>query len=132
MIEYLEPADVYRVVERFGFHLRDAGLLSSALARPSSSMYDVDAYVSLDEKAAALLESLCRNHALVDGNKRMAWTATVLLLWINGFDHDFTADEAFELVVGVASGEIDIASSAGRLSARRRPRTNRSQPSLKH
>ncbi|GAA0996570.1 type II toxin-antitoxin system death-on-curing family toxin [Subtercola frigoramans] len=131
MTEYLGLDDVYRVVERFGFDVRDAGLLSSALARPSSSMYGVDAYVSIDEKAAALLESLSRNHALVDGNRRTAWTATVLFLWINGFEHYFTADEAFELVVGVASGSTDLASSAARLSVLRLPRMSPPQTSLK-
>ena len=112
MTRYLDLDDVYRVIERFGFHIRDAGLLSSALARPSASMFGVDAYASIDQKAAALLESLVRNHALVDGNKRTAWTAMVLFLWINGFQHDFELDEAFELVVGVAEGRCEMTDTA--------------------
>ena len=54
----------------------DAGLLASAVARPQSSVFGQDAYPGVWEKAAALMESLGRNHALVDGNKQLAWTAT--------------------------------------------------------
>jgi len=50
-------------------------------------------------KAAALMESVARFHPLIDGNKRTAWTLMVLMLWINGCRHDFSTDEAFDLVV---------------------------------
>ncbi len=70
MTQYLEAADALQVTERYGFYVRDAGLLASALARPSASMFGTDAYATFDRKAAALLESLVRNHPLVDGNKR--------------------------------------------------------------
>lgn len=64
----------------------DPGLLASALTRPSMSVFGADAYSSLERKAAALLESLARNHVLVDGNKRLAWTATMVFLRTNGSD----------------------------------------------
>ncbi|WP_235835625.1 MULTISPECIES: type II toxin-antitoxin system death-on-curing family toxin [Arthrobacter] len=59
-----------------------------------------EAYSGLAVKAAALLESVARFRPLIDGNKRTAWTLMVLLLWINGYRHDFTTEEGFGLVVG--------------------------------
>lgn len=63
---------------------------------------------ALELKAAALLESLARNHLLVDGNKRTSWRLMVMFLWLNGFRHDFTTDEGFELIIGVASGVLAL------------------------
>lgn len=112
MTLYLDLEDALFVVERLGFHVRDAGLLASALARPATTLWGADAYPDLPTKAASLLESLARNHPLIDGNKRLAWTLTVLLCWINGYSHDFGADEAFDLVLGVAQGAIEIDEAA--------------------
>ena len=75
-----------------------------------------EAYPKLPLKAAALLESVARFHPLVDGNKRTAWTLMVLLLWINGYRHDFTTDQGFELVVGVAKGTITLTDSAAEIT----------------
>jgi death-on-curing protein len=82
----------------------------------------VDAYPELAVKAAALLELVARFHPLVDGNKRTAWTLMVLLLWINGYRHDFTTDEGFDLVVGVAAGTVDLLDSAAEISRHLVPR----------
>lgn len=112
MTRYLTIDDALQVLGRFGFHARDAGLLASALARPATTVFGTDAYETLELKAAVLLESLARNHALVDGNKRTAWTLTVLFLWINGYHHDMDTDTAFELVLGVARGELEPADAA--------------------
>lgn len=117
MTVYLELDDALIAVRRLGFHLKDPGLLASALARPGTSVGGVDAYPAFEMKAAALLESASRNHALIDGNKRTAWTLVVLFLWINGYRHDFPTDEAFELVVGVASGRIGLDESARAIAA---------------
>jgi len=119
--EYLSLEDGLLIVRRLGFHVRDIGLLSSAIARPAASLFGKDAYQTLDRKAAALLESLARNHTLADGNKRTAWTSFVAFLWINGSKHTFTTDEAFELVIGVASGQIDLDESEQRIASRRVP-----------
>lgn len=119
MTRYLELNDALQVTQRFGFHVRDAGLLASALARPAASMFGTDAYATFDRKAAAMLESLVKNHPLFDGNKRTGWTLMVLFLWINGYEHDFTADEGFDLVIGVADGEIDLDESERRIAAHR-------------
>jgi death-on-curing protein len=77
-----------------------------------------DAFGSLEMKAAVLLESAARNHPLVDGNKRTSWTLMVLFLWLNGYRHDFTTDDAFDLVVGVAEGRLDLENSSARIGAR--------------
>ena len=105
---YLEIEDALQVIDRYGFHGRDIGLLASALARPATTVMGAEAYPHLATKAAALLESVARFHPLIDGNKRTAWTLMVLLLWINGYRHNFTSDEAFELVMGAAAGNIDL------------------------
>ena len=73
----------------------------------------VEAYAPLAVKAAALPESVARFHPLIDGNKRTAWTLMVLMLWINGYRHDFSTDAAFDLVVGVAAGDVSLEASAG-------------------
>jgi death on curing protein len=77
----------------------DYGLLDAAVARPRATAYGVDAYPDLYSMAAALLQSLARNHALVDGNKRTAWASAWTFLYINGIelssDYDVDAAEAF-------------------------------------
>lgn len=64
--------------------IRDVGLLEAALARPRASAFGSDAYATLTEKAAALLHSLAKNRALVDGNKRLALAGTIAFLGLNG------------------------------------------------
>lgn len=113
MTRYLDLDDALHVIERFGFVAHDAGLLASALARPAATLEGAALYDSIELQAASLLESLAQNHALVDGNKRTAWTFTILFLWINGLAHDFDADAAFDLVLGVGQGRIALKDSAG-------------------
>jgi death-on-curing protein len=87
--------------------IRDVGLLESALARPRASAFGEDAYPTIHEKAAALLHSLARNHALVDGNKRLALAATIAFYGMNGMRLTLTNDAAYELVIEIASGELN-------------------------
>jgi death-on-curing protein len=87
--------------------VRDVGLLESALARPQASAFGSDAYPDPHTKAAALLHSVASNHGLVDGNRRLALAAMIAFLGINGWRLTLTNDEAYELVVAVASGELD-------------------------
>ncbi|MDR6791977.1 type II toxin-antitoxin system death-on-curing family toxin [Pseudarthrobacter oxydans] len=122
MTAYLDIEDALQVVDRYGFHIRDVGLLASALARPATTVMGAEAYPELVVKAAALLESVARFRPLVDGNKRTAWTLMGLLLWINGYRHDFTTDEGFDLVVGVAAGTIDLPNAAAEISRHLVPR----------
>jgi death-on-curing protein len=105
--EYLDLDDLLEIArEAVGgdVSVRDYGLLESALARPSASAFGQDAYPDLHLKAAALLHSLARNHALVDGNKRLAWTACRTFLAINGQWISAPEDERFDFVIRVATG----------------------------
>ena len=95
--------------------VRDLGLLSSAAARPSSGFGEFEAYPSLFDKAASLLHSLVRNHALVDGNKRLGWTAMVVFCDINGTWIEAAEDEAYDLVIAVAEGRLDVPEIAASL-----------------
>jgi len=115
--EYIEPEQAIAATEHLGLHIRDHGLLFSALARPSASMFGEDAYPDLATKAATLLESLARNHPLFDGNKRFSWYLTLAFCALN--DHQVTLSEgdAFELILGVAQGKTDLAASAEALGA---------------
>lgn len=87
--------------------IRDCGLLESALARPQASAFGDDAYPGDHQKAAALMHSLARNHALVDGNKRLALAATIALLGMNGIRLPVSNDQAYDLVISVATGVLD-------------------------
>lgn len=95
--------------------VRDVGLLISAIERPAATLFGVDAYPSLSAKAAVLLESLVRNHPLVDGNKRFGWTATVVFVALNGVRLEMPDDEAFDLVVDAAAGRLTADIIAARL-----------------
>jgi death on curing protein len=87
--------------------VRDYGLLESALARPQATAFGSDAYPGLDAKAAALLHSLARNHALIDGNKRLALAATIAFYGVNGCRLTLTNGDAYELIMSVAEGKLD-------------------------
>lgn len=115
-IEYLDLEDLLALVRRLGIGpVRDVGLLDSAVARPRSSALGDDAYPSLELKAAALLHSTARNHALLDGNKRLAWLATVVFLDLNGYAPRLDDQAAFELVMDASQGTVDVAEIAARL-----------------
>lgn len=114
-LRLLSVEDLVAIATRIGRGdpaIRDLGLLQSAAARPGTSVFGADAYPDLATKAAAMLESIVRNHALVDGNKRLGWLALMLLLGLNGLRLDVDDDEAYDLVIGVAEGKLDVASIA--------------------
>ena len=117
MFRYLDYRHIVDIVHAEGLGpIRDAGLLKSAIERPQTTLMGVDAYPSLHLKAAALAHSLCLNHALVDGNKRIAAIGLYVFLGINGEDLVLTNDELFDLVMAVASGELrDVPEIAARL-----------------
>jgi death-on-curing protein len=87
--------------------VRDIGLVESALARPQATAFGADAYPDLDAKAAALLHSLARNRALVDGNKRLALAGAIAFYGVNGRRLTLSNDEAYDLVMAVADGTLD-------------------------
>lgn len=115
-VEYLDLEDALLLIRMLGVGpVRDLGLLDSAMARPRSSAFGVDAYPTIEIKAAALLHSLAGNHPLVDSNKRLSWLATVVFLDLNGLEPKVSDNQAFDVVWEVASGESDLAVISTRL-----------------
>lgn len=109
MTAFLTTEDLLSVIDDLHVGpVRDLGLLESAAHRPSTRLWGRDAYPTLDVKAAALLESLVRNHALVDGNKRLGWLAVVIFYGLNGIDLDAPDDDAYRLVIAVATGSTTV------------------------
>ena len=106
---YLTLEEVLSVAERVidgEVLLRDVGLLEGAVARPQTTVFGEDAYPDLHSKTSALLLSVCKNHALIDGNKRLALASAIVMLGVNGWTLTLTNDEAYDLVIAVASGHL--------------------------
>lgn len=118
-LEYLDLEDLLALARRLLGDpppVRDIGLLASAVARPPASALGQDAYPDIWTKAAALLQSIVHNHALVDGNKRLGWLATAVFLHLNGAPVERARnDDIYDLVIWVASGETNIVTIAGQL-----------------
>ena len=121
---YLTLEDVLHVGQRVlgQFDVRDVGLLEAAVARPQAGAFGEDAYRDIHEKAAALLQSTARNHALVAGNKRLALASALAFYGMNGFRARMSNDEAYDLVMAVATGELEeIPAIAERLRRSAKP-----------
>ena len=89
--------------------ITDLGLADSAISRPHASFGGEEFYPSLEQKAATLLFGVARNHAFVDGNKRVAVLATLQFLNRNGRDLDLEpAEKAYEIISGVSSGTVSL------------------------
>jgi death-on-curing protein len=88
--------------------VRDQGGLEAALARPYANFAGTDLYPTPVDKAAAVLESIVKNHPFVDGNKRSGYVLARLTLIT--YDQDLVAsdDEEYDLVIRVATGELDV------------------------
>lgn len=115
-VAYLTVEDLIDLTEAHGTAVADLGLLASAAARPQTSVAGQDAYPCLQEKAAALADSVCSNHPLVDGNKRLTLGAVVVFLSINGFRLDLDQEGKFDLIMAIATGELrGVQSIAARL-----------------
>lgn len=107
---FLDVEDLLYVAERatgMPVEARDLGLLESAAVRPRASAFGADAYPTLHDKAAALLHSIVRNHALVDGNKRLGLAAVISFYGLNGRRLTMTNAEAYDFVMRVAAGHLD-------------------------
>ena len=107
-MEYLTTEDLLALAAdlRVG-PIADLGLLDSAAHRPSASVFGRDAYPDINAKAGALLESIVVNHPLVDGNERLGWLAGVVFYGLNDIDLQASDDDAYDLVIAVASGTAD-------------------------
>ncbi|MGQ0623506.1 MAG: type II toxin-antitoxin system death-on-curing family toxin [Sporichthyaceae bacterium] len=114
MTRYLTTEDLLALIQLTGAAtaVRDVGLLESAAARPQASVFGEDAYPDLHTKAAAMLESLVRNHPLVDGNKRLGWLATATFYRMNGHRLRVADDPGYDFVIAVAQGRLDVAAIA--------------------
>ena len=122
MTEYLDRDDVLTAgADAVGHILEigDYGLLDAAVARPRATAFGLDAYPDDFAKAAALLQLLMRNHALLDGNKRTAWAAAWTFLYLNGVElsSDFDVDDAEAFMNDVATtNDLTVDYIAGRLA----------------
>ena len=121
MTVFLDLADVLALASRVLGDpppIRDVGLLESAVARPRTVVFGVEAYETIWTKAAALLQSIVNNHALIDGNKRLGWLATAVFLELNDIPISLASnDDVYELVLSVASGSPDVEEIAKRLQS---------------
>ncbi|MGW0681838.1 type II toxin-antitoxin system death-on-curing family toxin [Streptomyces sp. NPDC002754] len=122
-MRYLKLYEVQAVAARItgsDHAVRDVGLLVSAIERPKTDVFGTEAYPTLHEKAAALLHSLARNHALVDGNKRTAWLCCIAFLRFNGAPATRPgypdADAAEPFVIDVAQGGLEVPTIAKQLA----------------
>jgi death-on-curing protein len=126
---YLTLPDLLHVAERTlggDFVVRDYGLLDAAAARPRATAFGKDAYPTLDGKAAALVHSLARNHALIDCNKRLALAALIAFYGAGGRRLTLTNDAAYDLIIDVATGQLNTADDiAAVLQAATEPRDRR-------
>lgn len=85
--------------------MRDQGLLESALARPLH-VWNYDEAVDLAALAAEYGFGLAKNHAFLDGNKRIAFVATNVFLLLNGYEIEAPEPEAVNTMLGVADGSL--------------------------
>lgn len=86
--------------------IRDEGLLESALNAPFQTFAEEELYPTVIEKAARLGYSLIKNHAFVDGNKRIGAHTMLVFLALNGIEVEYEDSDFIQLVLGVAAGEI--------------------------
>jgi len=111
-------------IRRYGGRrgIRDVELLKSALGTPQVTFDDALLHPTLPEIAAAYLFHLVKNHAFIDGNKRVGLVAALAFLGLNDVSIEADPDELTELVLGVAAGKVSKAEVAVFLQDRGRPR----------
>ena len=118
-VEFLDLDDVIGLARRLLGDpppIRDVGLLGSAVARPQTTFGVEDAYPTIWLKAAALLQSIVGNHALVDGNKRLGWVATAVFLEINDASVASASNaDVYDLVMAIASSASSLEAIADQL-----------------
>ncbi|WP_022873851.1 type II toxin-antitoxin system death-on-curing family toxin [Nesterenkonia alba] len=108
----IELDEALTLLERKGLHVRDAGLLDSALARPAATAFGEPAYGTVSLAAAAQTESLARNHPLFDGNKRTAVYLLFVFLRLNGYLLKVPDDALYTYILNVAQGSLTLEESA--------------------
>lgn len=113
MTDYLTLEDVLTITDEMGLVVRDPGLLAGAVARPAASAFGADAYPSLQLKIAALIDGVNRNHALLDGNKRLSWVCGAVFERLNGLDLAAGQQDIFDTISRVAAGDVSLEELAG-------------------
>jgi death on curing protein len=124
MTRYLTVEEVFRLhALEVGADvgLRDQHLLEAAAERPQQSAFGDDAYADLASKAAALLDSLVRNHPFVDGNKRIGVLASFVFVELNGYTIDADNDEVVDTVLDLITRTIDFDALVARFRRWMRP-----------
>lgn len=116
-MDFVTLDDALHLVGKLGFYVKDAGLLDSALSRPKTTLFGDFAYPTLELMAAAMHQSLVKNHALVDGNKRTSWMLLNTFIELNDHELEMTDDEGMDFTLGVAEGRYDIEESAALIKA---------------
>jgi death on curing protein len=118
-----EVAEINAVLTDSNDMLRDAGLLASAVGRPQAGFGGTDAYETLWLKTAALFESVARNHAFIDGNKRTAVVAAIHMLYLNGYELKAEQCEIVDLALDCVEGKSDLQKVAEFFEAHAEPIT---------
>lgn len=85
--------------------IRDEGLLDSALESPFQSFGDEELYPGIQSKAARLCYGLVKNHAMIDGNKRIGAHSMLVFLAVNGYELEYTQRELSDVILDVAGGK---------------------------
>ena len=98
------------LIEKFGgaTGIRDRGLLESSVLRPFSTFDSKELYPTTVEKAAAIAESIIKNHPFTDGNKRIGYTLMRLFLLNDGIDISATEDEKYSFIIQIAEGKLSF------------------------
>jgi death-on-curing protein len=115
-MEFVSMEAALHNVKWLGFYVKDAGLLDGALSRPKTTLFGEYAYPSLELMAAAMHQSLVKNHPLVDGNKRSSWMLLNVFLELNGRELQMTTEEGLDFTLGVAESRYDLEEAAAIIS----------------
>jgi death-on-curing protein len=121
MTIYLSSEILLEQLESIGFVVRDRGLFASCVERAATTLYGQDAYPTIEHKAAAILESFVKNHPMIDGNKRSGWLSANIFLELNAVEVVCTLDDAFDFILGIATGAQEFDEIVSWLSARTVP-----------
>lgn len=85
--------------------IRDMGLLESAIEAPFQSFGEHELYPSVQAKAARLGYGLIKNHAMIDGNKRIGAHAMLVMLALNGVSLQYAQKDLYAIILDVAAGK---------------------------
>ena len=88
--------------------IRDEGMLDSALMNPFQSFGGEELYPSIQAKAAQLCFGLVKNHAMIDGNKRLGAHVMLVFLALNGYELSYSQEELIEIILALAAGEKNV------------------------